>query len=102
MLALLYSKTTLQGCDASLLILSTPGNQAEIEAGPNLTIHGQDLINTIKTQLEAACPGVVSCADIIALATREVVLLVQIYIPLPHQLARTLQELLIILPRLKR
>jgi hypothetical protein len=69
---------TLQGCDASILILSTPGNQAEIEAGPNLTIHGQDLINTIKTNLEAACPGVVSCADIIALATRDVVLLVHL------------------------
>ncbi|CAM6041266.1 unnamed protein product [Sphagnum compactum] len=75
LLRMFFHDCFVTGCDASLLILSTPGNQAEIEAGPNLTIHGQDLINTIKTQFEAACPGVVSCADIIALATREVVLL---------------------------
>ncbi|CAK9879858.1 unnamed protein product [Sphagnum jensenii] len=75
LLRMFFHDCFVTGCDASLLILSTPGNQAEIEAGPNLTIHGQDLINTIKTNLEAACPGVVSCADIIALATRDVVLL---------------------------
>ncbi len=66
----------MQGCDASILIHSTPRNQAELDAGPNLTIHGLDLIDTAKAALEKACPGVVSCADIIALATRDAVVLV--------------------------
>lgn len=66
----------LQGCDASLLINSTPGNSAEKDAGANLTVRGFDLIDTIKTAVEKICPGKVSCADIIALATRDSVALV--------------------------
>lgn len=34
------------------------------------------MIDTIKTQVEAACPNAVSCADILALAAREGVVLV--------------------------
>jgi peroxidase len=66
----------VQGCDASILIQSTPRNLAELDAGPNLTIHGLDLIDTAKAALEKACPGIVSCADIIALATRDAVVMV--------------------------
>lgn len=65
----------VKGCDASLLVDSTPGNQAEKEAGPNQTVRGFEFIDEIKKVLETVCPSTVSCADIIALATRDAVAL---------------------------
>ena len=65
----------MQGCDASILIDSTSNNQAEKDAGPNTSVREFALIDQIKTQLEAACPKTVSCADIIALGTRDAVAL---------------------------
>eukprot|EP00249_Psilotum_nudum_P027287 c34795_g1_i1 orf=595-1572(+) len=65
----------VQGCDASIMIASTPGNQAERDASDNLSLAGQ-AFNTIiaaKQAVEKQCPGVVSCADIISLAARDVV-----------------------------
>lgn len=73
-----------QGCDASLLINSTPKNSAEKDAGANLTVRGYDLIDAAKAAVEKACPGKVSCADIIALATRDVIALVCIVVTFPH------------------
>jgi peroxidase len=65
-----------QGTDASILLDSKPGHEAEKAALPNLTIRGFDLIDEIKSALEKECPGIVSCADILVLATRDSVALV--------------------------
>nr|XP_023883793.1 peroxidase 3-like [Quercus suber] len=61
----------VRGCDASLLLNSTSNNQAEKDAKPNLTVRGFDFIDRVKSLVEADCPGIVSCADIIALVARD-------------------------------
>lgn len=67
-----------QGCDASLLLEDNGGrnSSSEKQAIPNQTLKGFDKIDQIKEEVEQACPGVVSCADILALAARDSVLLV--------------------------
>ncbi|CAN1765216.1 Peroxidase 57 [Linum perenne] len=65
----------VRGCDASILIDSTPQKQSEKAAGPNQSVRGYDLIDSIKSALESACPSRVSCADVVALATRDAVAL---------------------------
>ncbi|CAF2126155.1 unnamed protein product [Brassica napus] len=62
----------VQGCDASLLIDPTTTQPSpEKNAGPNGSVRGYELIDEIKTALEAQCPSKVSCSDIVTLATRD-------------------------------
>ncbi|KAJ1287200.1 hypothetical protein BS78_03G412600 [Paspalum vaginatum] len=68
----------VQGCDGSILLDSTPTQQSEQEAAPNLTLRPAAFkaVNDIRALLEQACGGaVVSCADIVALAARDSVAL---------------------------
>ncbi|KAG0603611.1 hypothetical protein M758_10G107500 [Ceratodon purpureus] len=58
----------VEGCDASLLLT---GSGTEQTAIPNQSVRGYGVITDAKSQLEASCPGVVSCADIVALAARD-------------------------------
>ncbi|XP_026458566.1 peroxidase 60-like [Papaver somniferum] len=60
------------GCDASLLL---DGDTSEKKAVANLNIRGFEIIDKAKTALEQACPGIVSCADISIMATRDAVAL---------------------------
>jgi peroxidase len=63
----------VNGCDGSVLL---DGSTGEKFAGANLnSARGFEVMDSIKTSVESACPGVVSCADILALAARDSVLL---------------------------
>nr|AFK43126.1 unknown [Medicago truncatula] len=62
-------------CDASVLLNSKGKNKAEKDGPPNISLHAFYVIDEAKKALEAKCPGVVSCADILALAARDAVYL---------------------------
>ncbi|WVZ87254.1 hypothetical protein U9M48_033923, partial [Paspalum notatum var. saurae] len=65
----------VNGCDGSVLLNGLPGLPSEKDAIPNLSLRGFGTIDRVKAKLEKACPGVVSCADILALVARDVVVL---------------------------
>eukprot|EP01018_Ginkgo_biloba_P004299 Gb_06667 [translate_table: standard] len=60
------------GCDASVLL---EGSSTEKTAAPNQGLRGFEVIADAKARLEAVCPGVVSCADILAIAARDAVVM---------------------------
>ncbi|KAL9321406.1 hypothetical protein ACSQ67_013245 [Phaseolus vulgaris] len=62
----------VRGCDASVLIA---GSDTERTAPPNVNLRGYEVIDDAKEKLEALCPGLVSCADILTLAARDSVVL---------------------------
>ncbi|NP_001311200.1 Peroxidase 43 [Zea mays] len=72
LLRLQFHDCFVKGCDASVLIRSA-SNDAEVDNGRNQGLRGQEVVDAAKAQLEDQCPGVVSCADIIALAARDAV-----------------------------
>lgn len=70
----------VKGCDASVLVASTGNNQAEKDHPDNLSLAGDgfDTVIKAKAAVDAVpqCRNKVSCADILALATRDVIVLV--------------------------
>lgn len=51
-----------------MLLDTDGGGKVEKSGFPNLSLHAFYVIDNAKKAVEAACPGVVSCADVLALA----------------------------------
>ncbi|XP_022774996.1 peroxidase 17-like [Durio zibethinus] len=66
----------VNGCDASLLLDDTPNMLGEKLALSNInSLRSFEVVDEVKEALEKACPGIVSCADIIIMAARDAVAL---------------------------
>ncbi|XP_027346108.1 peroxidase P7-like [Abrus precatorius] len=95
-LRLFFHDCFVNGCDGSILLDDTATFTGEKNAAPNQnSARGFDVIDTIKTNVESACSGVVSCADILALATRDGVALLggpSWAVPLGRRDARTASQ----------
>ncbi|GLJ34742.1 hypothetical protein SUGI_0699030 [Cryptomeria japonica] len=65
----------VEGCDASVMIQSTADNAAEKDFQDNLSLAGDGFDTVIKAKqaVENVCPNTVSCADILTIATRDVI-----------------------------
>ncbi|KAI9176591.1 hypothetical protein LWI28_004726 [Acer negundo] len=75
-LRLFFHDCFVQGCDGSILLDDTGSFTGEQNAAPNRnSVRGYEVIDAIKTRVEAACNNTVSCADILALAARDGVVL---------------------------
>ncbi|KVH97500.1 hypothetical protein Ccrd_000397 [Cynara cardunculus var. scolymus] len=59
----------VQGCDASILLNDTTPNERGTLS--NSGVGGYEVIDAAKAAVERICPGVVSCADILAVAARD-------------------------------
>nr|CAD1818251.1 unnamed protein product [Ananas comosus var. bracteatus] len=65
---LFFHDCFVDGCDGSLLLDDSATIQSEKDATPNKnSARGFDVVDNIKTAVENACPGIVSCADILAI-----------------------------------
>ncbi|KAJ4710282.1 Peroxidase [Melia azedarach] len=70
--ALHFHDCFVQGCDASILLDDSSSIDSEKNAIHNFrSVRGYEVIDSVKSQLEGICPGVVSCADIVAVAARD-------------------------------
>lgn len=72
LLRLHFHDCFVNGCDGSVLLDDSSTLTGEKTAIPNNnSARGFEVIDSIKNQLENACGGVVSCADILAIVARD-------------------------------
>ncbi|GLJ26155.1 hypothetical protein SUGI_0501500 [Cryptomeria japonica] len=73
-LRMFFHDCFIEGCDASIMISSTSSMKAERELPENnIAQNAFEAIVEVKKAVDRVCPGVVSCADIIAMAARDAV-----------------------------
>ncbi|XP_047971499.1 peroxidase 51-like [Salvia hispanica] len=76
---LFFHDCFVSGCDASVIVASTAGNTAEKDHPDNLSLAGDGFDTVIKAKAAvdavSSCKNKVSCADILALATRDAIVL---------------------------
>ncbi|OVA14482.1 Plant peroxidase [Macleaya cordata] len=74
---LFFHDCFVDGCDGSVLITTKPGStvlaEKDAQDNKNIAVEAFDSINKAKTLVESKCPGVVSCADILAISARDFV-----------------------------
>ncbi|XP_074280890.1 peroxidase P7-like [Silene latifolia] len=74
LLRLHFHDCFVNGCDGSVLLDDNTKFAGEKRAYPNdNSLRGFNVIDIIKARLEKACPNIVSCADILAIAARDAV-----------------------------
>jgi peroxidase len=72
LLRLFFHDCFVNGCDGSVLLDDTSSFTGEKTAIPNNnSARGFEVIDKIKAAIEEVCPGVVSCADILAVTARD-------------------------------
>ncbi|KAJ4965414.1 hypothetical protein NE237_017263 [Protea cynaroides] len=77
LLRLHFHDCFVQGCDASVLLDGSSSGPSEQAAPPNLSLRAKafEIINDLRALVDEQCGQVVSCADLVAIAARDAVLL---------------------------
>ncbi|URD74617.1 Peroxidase [Musa troglodytarum] len=74
---LFFHDCFVEGCDASILIAPTTGGKVvverDVEDNKNLAPEAFETVELAKALVESKCPGMVTCADILAMAARDFV-----------------------------